>query len=160
MNLAMIQHPSRPCVSRLSFRITTNAKERIMKSWLKGILCLVLLVFLGTTVHAKTLKLSHVCSKDHSYQVASDYFAKRIAEESSGTIKVNVYPNAALGDENTLVAGVHLGTVHLPMAVPGNLEGFVKELGLFGLPLPFRSREHKYKVLDGEIAATMTNIIE
>lgn len=45
------------------------------------------------------MKLGHVCSKDHSYQVADDYFAKRIAEETGGTIKLKVYPNAALGDE-------------------------------------------------------------
>ena len=160
MNFAMIQHPSRPCVSRLSFRITTNGKKRIMKNWLKGILCFVFVACLGATVHAKTLKLGHVCSKDHSYQVASDYFAKRIAAETDGTIKVKVYPNAALGDEDTLVEGLQLGTVHLAVAAPGKLEGFVKELGIFGLPFLFRSMQHKYKVLDGEIGATMTKIIE
>ena len=131
-----------------------------MKNWLKGILCFLFVACLGATVHAKTLKLGHVCSKDHSYQVASDYFAKRIAAETDGKIKVKVYPNAALGDEDTLVEGLQLGTVHLAVAAPGKLEGFVKELGIFGLPFLFRSMEHKYKVLDGEIGATMTKIIE
>jgi TRAP-type C4-dicarboxylate transport system substrate-binding protein len=117
-------------------------------------------VSLRATVHARTFKLSHVCSKDHSYQVATDYFAKRIAAETAGTIKVKLYPNAALDDEDTLVEGLQLGTVHLAVAAPGKPEGFVKELGSFGLPFLFPSMEQKYKLLDGEIGAIMTKIIE
>ena len=124
----MIQHPSRPCVSRLSFRISTNGKEGTIISWLTRIFCFLFVACVGTTVHAKTLKLGHVCSKDHSYQVPSDYFAKRIAEETHGTIKVKVYPYISL-TEHTNTERLFLTSKRFFDSYPPEIQAKIMKVG-------------------------------
>ncbi len=80
-------------------------------------------------------------------------FAEYVDELSDGRIKIEVYPNDALGDEkyslNVLQKGG--GEVDMYRGNTSQLTGYgFKNLNLFGLPYVFESREGMWKVLEDE----------
>jgi len=104
----------------------------------------------GTTY---TIKLATNSTADmtHPQNLASTYFKKILEERSNGAIKVEVYPNAQLGDARTIVEGVQLGTIEMGDVENGTMSGFVPEAALWDLPYLFSSLDQAHKVLDGEI---------
>ena len=84
-----------------------------------------------------TLKCGTVTAPEHSYNLGVKYFAEIVERETGGQVKVEVYPNSILGDEDDLVEGMLLGTIDMAVAATAKLSSFVPEADLFSLP--FRS---------------------
>lgn len=97
------------------------------------------------------LKLGHVLNDTSPFHVGAVEFAKKVEEKSNGKLKIEIYPNAQLGNDRTLAEGLQLGTVDMSVSDTATLAGFVPRLQLFSLPFLFRDAEHAYKVLDGPI---------
>ncbi|SFR09682.1 TRAP transporter substrate-binding protein [Desulfoscipio geothermicus] len=98
-----------------------------------------------------TLRVGHVLSPEHSYQLGLEKFAELVAEKTGGTVEVQIFPSSQLGNERDLVEGMQLGTVEMGLISTGPISGFVPEVMLFDLPYIFESTEHAEKVLDGEV---------
>ncbi len=109
---------------------------------------------------AIVLKAGHTLAEDHPYQLGMLKFAELVSEKTNGQIKIEVFPNSALGGERDMVEGVQLGTVDMVLSSTGPLGGFVPELNVVDLPFLFKSREHAYKVLDGEIGQDLLKGLE
>jgi TRAP-type C4-dicarboxylate transport system substrate-binding protein len=107
-----------------------------------------------------TLKCGTVTAPEHSYNLGVKYFAEIVERETGGQVKVEVYPNSILGDEDDLVEGMLLGTIDMAVAATAKLSSFVPEADLFSLPFLFRDYDHWAKVLDGPQGARMKEIIE
>jgi len=97
------------------------------------------------------LKLGHGSQLKSPLQTTSEEFAKRIAEQTKGRIRVDVYGNMQLGQERDMVEGLQLGTVDMTIVSTGPLSGFAPGITVVDLPFLFNSEQHAYKVLDGEI---------
>jgi tripartite ATP-independent transporter DctP family solute receptor len=107
-----------------------------------------------------TLKLGHGSQLKSPLQTTGEEFAKRIAEKTTGRVKIEVYGNMQLGQERDMVEGLQLGTVDLTMVSTGPLSGFAPGITVVDLPFLFSSEQHAYKVLDGEIGQGLLKQLE
>ncbi|MGO2132391.1 MAG: TRAP transporter substrate-binding protein [Halomonas sp.] len=98
-----------------------------------------------------TLRLAHVVNEQDGFHLAAEKFEELVQERSEGKIDVELYPNASLGDERTLLEGMQIGTVDMGVITNGPVANFLEEMAVFELPFLFPSPEAAYEVLDGEI---------
>lgn len=98
-----------------------------------------------------TLRLAHVVNEQDGFHIAAEKFEELVEERSDGKVNVDLYPNASLGDERTLLEGMQIGTVDMGVITNGPVANFLEEMAVFELPFLFPSPEAAYEVLDGEI---------
>lgn len=99
----------------------------------------------------KELKLAHGLPTDHPVHLAMAFMADRTAELSGGKLTVEVYPAGQLGSEQQCVELVQIGSLAITKVSAAAMESFADAYKVFGLPYIFRSKEHTFAVLDGEI---------
>jgi tripartite ATP-independent transporter DctP family solute receptor len=97
------------------------------------------------------LRLAHVVNEQDGFHAAAVKFRDLVAERSNGAIEVEIFPNASLGDERTLLEGMQIGTVDMGVITNGPVSNFLEDMAVFELPFLFPSAEAAYEVLDGEI---------
>lgn len=107
-----------------------------------------------------TLKMGHVLAPDHPYNIGSNKFAELVKEKTGGKVAVNVFHSSQIGNEREMIEGLQMGTVDMALVSTAPLMGFTKKFMVFDLPFIFQSREHAYKVLDGEIGQEMLKSLE
>ena len=76
---------------------------------------------------------------------------ERLRELSGGTMQIDIYPSAQLGEERETIELMQIGSIAMAKVSAAPLEGFVPEMRLFNLPYLFRDREHYLAVLDSPI---------
>ena len=99
----------------------------------------------------QTIKLAHVVNEKDGFHVAALKFKELVEQRTQGKVKVELFPNAQLGDERTLIEGMQIGTVHMGVITNGPVANFLPEIAAFEMPFLFASPEQAYKVLDGEV---------
>lgn len=102
-----------------------------------------------------TLRAGHAVNEGHAYHRGLEKFKSLVEEKTGGTVQVEIYPNASLGDERDMVEGLQLGTVDLVLSSTGPLGNFVPEMNVVDLPFLFRDKQHAYTVLDGDIGQNL-----
>jgi tripartite ATP-independent transporter DctP family solute receptor len=130
-----------------------------MKKLALNTLVLGLSLSLGNTVFASeftdmdpiTLRLAHVVNEQDGFHTAAVKFQDLVAERTEGAVTIELYPNASLGDERTLLEGMQIGTVDMGVITNGPVANFVEEMAVFELPFLFPSPQAAYDVLDGPI---------
>lgn len=120
----------------------------------KNILLFTLLAFAlsgcRTGENHRVLKLAHGLDQKHSLHLGMLHLAERLHEISGGKMSVDVYPGAQLGSETQCIELVQIGSLAMTKVSSASLEGFVEEYKVFGIPYIIRSREHLFRVLEGE----------
>lgn len=106
------------------------------------------------------LRLAHAGADGDSQHLAALEFAKRVKARSGGTLELQVYPNSALGNDNTVLAATRGGTVDLMLAGNPYFTGLVPKLNALDLPYLFGSAEQAYKVLDGGVGRALLDELE
>ncbi len=104
-----------------------------------------------------TIKLAHVVNEKDGFHVAAVKFKELVEEQSQGNLKIEIYPNATLGDERTLIEGMQVGTIDMGVITNGPVANFLPEIAVFEMPFLFASAEEAYKILDGQVGQ---NILE
>lgn len=99
----------------------------------------------------KTIKLAHVVNEKDGFHIAALKFKELVEKQTQGKVKIELFPNASLGDERTLIEGMQIGTVHMGVITNGPVANFLPEIAAFEMPFLFASAEEAYKVLDGEV---------
>jgi len=98
-----------------------------------------------------TLRLAHVVNEQDGFHIAAVKLQELVAERTEGAVSIELYPNASLGDERTLLEGMQIGTVDMGVITNGPVANFVGEMAVFELPFLFPSSQAAYGVLDGPI---------
>nr|WP_315295793.1 DctP family TRAP transporter solute-binding subunit [Mammaliicoccus lentus] len=99
----------------------------------------------------KIIRLAHTGSDTHQYSIASQKFKKLVEEKSDGKMKVNVYGDGSLGNEDELVDQTMTGTIQMTtVAADSSLSNTMPEMNLFGIPYLFDSKKDVYTKLDGK----------
>ena len=125
------------------------------------LLTLVLALGLAAPASAqKVIKLGTTVNEQDSFQVAALKFGELVKERTKGAYVVEVYPNAALGDERTMLEGMQMGTMDMGIITSGPFVNFVPEMGVLDMPFLFGSNEEVYKVLDGEVGQELLGKLE
>ncbi|MBN1986422.1 MAG: TRAP transporter substrate-binding protein, partial [Prolixibacteraceae bacterium] len=105
-----------------------------------------------TSISEKTeLKLAHGLPTDHPVHKAMEFMAQRCSELSDGQLTIEVYPAEQLGSEQQCVELVQIGSLAITKVSAAVMESFTDAYKVFGLPYIFRSKEHAFKIMDGEI---------
>ena len=107
-----------------------------------------------------TIKLAHVVNEKDGFHIAATKFKELVEEGTGGKVSIELYPNAQLGDERTLLEGMQIGTVDMGIITNGPVANFVEEIAVFELPFLFPSPEAAYAVLDGEIGKEILASLE
>jgi tripartite ATP-independent transporter DctP family solute receptor len=98
-----------------------------------------------------TLRLAHVVNEQDAFHIAATRFQELVSERTEGAVTIEIYPNAELGDERTLLEGMQIGTVDMGVITNGPVANFLEEIAVFELPFLFASADEAYSILDGEI---------
>jgi tripartite ATP-independent transporter DctP family solute receptor len=103
----------------------------------------------GTTT--VTMKVGHDSGLDFPYQVAALWFKDQVEAKTNGRVKVQIYPNAQLGDEATMTNGLKVGSVDAIYTSTAPLSTSTPEIDLFSLPFLFKDVDHAMRVTNGPI---------
>ena len=107
-----------------------------------------------------TFKVGITLAEDSHYYKGLEKFKELVKEKSGETINIEIFANGALGGERDMVEGVQLGTNDMVLSSTGPLGGFAPKVNVVDLPFLFQTREHAYKVLDGEIGQDLLAELE
>ncbi|SFT63872.1 TRAP transporter substrate-binding protein [Halomonas saccharevitans] len=109
-----------------------------------------------------TLRLAHVVNEQDGFHIAAEKFETLVEARTEGKVDIELYPNATLGDERTLLEAMQIGAVDMGVITNGPVANFVEEMAVFELPFLFPSPEAAYEVLDGpigqELLAKLTDV--
>lgn len=120
---------------------------------LKFFLPIPLLFFLSCTQLKKEriLKLGHGLDTTHPVHKAMVRMAELVEEKSQGKLRIQIYPSGQLGQERECLELLQIGSLAMTKVSASVMENFAPSYRVLSLPYLFRSKEHSYKVLDGEI---------
>ena len=104
-----------------------------------------------TLAQSRTLKLGYVLAQDSQLGAGATAFAKELDTVTQGRLKIEQFPNSALGGEVELLQGVQLGTIDMAFITGVALPNLVPEVGVFNIPFLFRDVAHARAVLDSPI---------
>ena len=123
----------------------------LYRSFLFIPLLLLFLTGCGSQQQGKVLKLAHGLDPSHPVHQAMVYMADRCKEISNGELSIDIYPSGQLGSEQQCVELLQIGSLAITKVSAAVMESFTEDFKVLGLPYVFRSKEHSFKVLDGEI---------
>ena len=130
--------------------------KKEIKRFRGGLIVVLSLTFLllnqcATKKNNKTLKLAHGLPTEHPVHNAMVYMQNRLTEISGGKLSIQIYPSGQLGSEQQCVELVQIGSLAITKVSAAIMESFADDYKVLGLPYLFRSKEHGFKVMDGEI---------
>ena len=116
-------------------------------------LVLVAVMFLASASlsMAVELKFAHAAPDTDLQQSLATFFAEQVEKRTNGEVTVKIYPQGQLGNDQQMITGVRSGIIDIEMSGLNNFDGLMPEIGGLMLPYIFTSRQHAYKVLDGEV---------
>ncbi|MEQ9689796.1 MAG: TRAP transporter substrate-binding protein [Bauldia litoralis] len=97
------------------------------------------------------IKSSDVHPPDYPTVAAVDYMGELLDKWTNGRLTVNIFHSMQLGGEKEALEQVQLGALEMTRVSVGVVGPIVADFNAFNLPYFFRSREHMFNVVDGEI---------
>lgn len=104
------------------------------------------------------LRLGHDASESNAIHLGALEFARLVNEQSSGRIKIRIFPNQELGTDQEMVVALANGT--LDMAIPPTAKLNDKNVSLFDTPFLFENREQAYEILDSALGKNILASLE
>ncbi|BCH60857.1 C4-dicarboxylate ABC transporter substrate-binding protein [Agrobacterium vitis] len=103
----------------------------------------------SSTAHAETtLRLAHASAPESLINEAVQKFATEVGENTKGSVKVQIFPNAQLGDEGPIADGVGAGSIDIGLG--GAVDAIDPRLNVLSLPFLFKDASNVHAFLDGE----------
>ncbi len=99
----------------------------------------------------KVLYLGHSLPQSHPVHKGILEFQRVLDEKSGGTVQIKVFPDAQLGSEREVLELLQIGSLAATKVSAATLSNFIPEYHILGIPYLFRSKEHQFSVLEGEI---------
>ena len=99
--------------------------------------------------------------KNTGYGVAGDIFANRLKELSKGTMIIDQYPGAQLGQEPQVLQLVKTGDIEFCISSSANAATLSPQAGVMSLHFLFRSEDHLKKALaDPKVVQAVKDMVE
>ncbi len=129
---------------------------------MRRILLVAVVCFFATAIaaQAKVYRLGHVVNEKDGFHVAAVKFKELVEKRSNGRIKIQIYPNAQLGDERTLLEGLQMGSVDFAVITSGPISNFAPKFAVVDMPFLFKDAKTAYRVLDGPIGKDLLKELE
>lgn len=100
---------------------------------------------------SRTLKIGYILATDSQLGAGAKVFADELEKRTKGRLKVEQFPNSALGGEVEMLKGVQLGTIDLAFITGAPLPNVVPDVGVFNIPFLFRDAKHAHVALDSAL---------
>ena len=98
-----------------------------------------------------TINLGYAAANTSSYAVLADKFEELAEKYSDGSIDVKVRCCAQLLTEDEAFKAMQLGTVDMYIITGNNVSPHFPLMDAFVLPYIFQSKDHAYRVLEGDV---------
>lgn len=112
----------------------------------------------------KVFRAGFVDSKDSSFALGMEEFAKQVSERSGGELRVELFPGGLVDgvqmDERTLVEAVRSGSLAVGLATTSPLTNYNHLLDVFDLPFLFSDEAHADSVLEGPVGDTLLSCLK
>ena len=118
-----------------------------------AVLCLAASLAVATSTAAqetKHFRFAHDQQLNSGYSVAYDIFSTKLKELSKGTMLVDQYPGAQLGQEPQILQLVKAGDLDFAIVSSANTATISPQAGVMSLHFLFRSEDHNVKSLGDE----------
>jgi TRAP-type transport system periplasmic protein len=99
---------------------------------------------------AKHYRFAHDQQLNSGYSVAYDIFSAKLKQLSNGTMLVDQYPGAQLGQEPQILQLVKSGDIDFAVVSSANTSTISPQAGVMSLHFLFRSEEHNIKAMGDE----------
>jgi tripartite ATP-independent transporter DctP family solute receptor len=97
------------------------------------------------------LKASDTHPAGYPTVVAVENMGKKLEAQTSGRIKMQMFPGAVLGQEKETVEQTQIGALQINRISLGVIGPIVPDVDVFNMPFVFRDIAHMRKVIDGPI---------
>ena len=101
---------------------------------------LVLALLLAGSVESATLKIATLSPEGSDWMKVLRLSAKEIEEKTSGNVKLKIYPGGVMGDDKAVMRKMRIGQLQGAVVTSGGLVNSYKDIGIYGLPMLFRSQ--------------------
>ena len=129
-----------------------------------GSLVVTAAVMFAAGVHAQEVKhyrFAHDQQLNSGYSVAYDIFSAKLKELSKGTMLVDQYPGAQLGQEPQILQLVKSGDIDFAIVSSANTSTISPQAGVMSLHFLFRSEEHNIKAMgDQKVFEAIRDMID
>jgi tripartite ATP-independent transporter DctP family solute receptor len=146
--------------------IAKNQKQgrKTVKNQLK-ILCAIVAAMLfaaqASAQEVKHYRFAHDQQLNSGYSVAYDIFSAKLKELSKGTMLVDQYPGAQLGQEPQILQLVKAGDIDFAIVSSANTSTISPQAGVMSLHFLFRNEDHIVKALgDEKVFAAIRDMID
>src|SRR5262249_11530466 len=110
---------------------------------------------------ARHFRFAYDQPKNTGYGVVGDLFAQKLQELSKGTMLIDQYPGAQLGQEPQVLQLVKAGDIEFCISSSANAATLSPQAGVMSLHFLFRSEDHLKKALaDRAVADAVKQMIE
>jgi len=116
---------------------------------------LALALVFGAASAQHVLKYTHFQpgSEDQPKHAAALAFKEHVEANTNGSVRVELYPASQLGDADTVLQGLQLGTIELGVVHDGPIAEFFPPIELISTPFLFENQQIAYRVFDGDFGA-------
>ncbi len=112
----------------------------------------------------KVFRAGFVDSKDSSFALGMEEFARQVNERSKGELRVELFPGGLVDgvqmDERTLVEAVRSGSLAVGLATTSPLTNYNHLLDVFDLPFLFSDETQADSVLEGPVGETLLGCLK
>lgn len=133
-----------------------------MRKFVFVLVVALLLTSLGA-VSAETirLQLNDTNTSEHPTGIADARFAELVKERTNGRIDIQVFTGGTLfGSEPEAIEALTIGELAFARVASGPVAEFVPGLNAVQMPYIFKSQEHMWAVLNGEIGQELLDAIQ
>lgn len=118
---------------------------------------LVLLIMQGCKKNdnIKILYLAHTLPQTHPVHKGILEFKKALKEKSEGKMDIKIFPDGQLGSEREVLELLQIGSVAVTKVSAATLSNFVPEYHVLGIPYLFKSKQHQFDVLEGDVGKSI-----
>jgi TRAP-type transport system periplasmic protein len=118
------------------------------------------LVGAATAQDVKHYRFAYDQPKTTGYGIAGDLFANKLKELSNGSMLIDQYPGAQLGQEPQVLQLVKAGDVEFCISSSANAATLSPQAGVMSLHFLFRSEDHLVKALsDPQVTGAVRSMI-
>lgn len=97
------------------------------------------------------LKFGHHMPKESIVHKAAIRFANEVEKKTNGKVKITVFPNQELGNNQKMLELSMLGEIDIVLTPTAKMSAVVSSMQYADLPFLFPTREDAYALLDGKV---------
>ncbi|KOS61919.1 TRAP transporter substrate-binding protein [Lysinibacillus agricola] len=107
-----------------------------------------------------TIHLSHVVAENTPKGQAASKFAELVEEKTNGEVKVHVYPNSSLFNDENEFQALQNGEVEMIIPTFSKMTSYLPNWQVLDLPYLFNTDDEVHEVLTGSIGEQLLNELE